>query len=390
MGKRGFSSQVVASISDIVPAYNASRTLAETLDSVARQTRVPFEVVVVDDGSSDDTVQVAQRYTDILPRLQVISVQNGGVSRARNIAIAASSGDIIAPLDADDLWHPTYLERTCAALERLGQGAGFAYCFWRGIDFQGRVASLNEVVIVEGIGFYRLLAHNYVGNGSNYVLWRHRLQAVGAFDERLLGNEDFNLQLRLAWTGPVGAVPERLVGYRNSPNSLSKQWRVMAEHGITMLRRLRKELPAQPRAMDWALSSAHLRFHFVVVLFGAGTWLEGTRHLLIGTWYDPMRTLSRASASVRYRLHRRIAMLRGRWAPQGAPDISGRHFFDVDPTANWPNPLMHFTRLRVQESEALDRERAAELALPAPRKTELEFPRAYSESSTGPVAITQQ
>ncbi|RYE37796.1 MAG: glycosyltransferase family 2 protein, partial [Hyphomicrobiales bacterium] len=330
---------MAASISVIIPAYNASRTLAETLDSVARQTRTPFEVVVVDDGSSDDTVEVARRFTDILPRLQVISVPNGGVSRARNIAIAASSGDIIAPLDADDLWHPTYLERTCTTLERLGPGAGFAYCFWRGVDFEGRVASLNEVVIVEGIGFYRLLAHNYVGNGSNYVMWRHRLEAIGTFDERLLGNEDFNVQVRLAWTGPVGAVPERLVGYRNSPNSLSKQWRLMAEHGIAMLARLREELPAEPKAMDWALSSAHLHFHFVVVLFGAGTWLEGTRHLLIGTLYDPMRTVFRVGASVKSRLYRRIAILRGRWQPPGTPELVGRHFYEVHPAANWPYAL---------------------------------------------------
>src|SRR5690606_5731950 len=121
-----------AKISVIIPAYNAANTVTETLDSVARQTRRPFEVIVVDDGSVDSTAEIVRSFANRLPRLQIIGTPNGGVSRARNAGIAAATGDIIAPLDADDLWQPTYLERLCGRLERLGPNAAFVYCSWWG------------------------------------------------------------------------------------------------------------------------------------------------------------------------------------------------------------------------------------------------------------------
>lgn len=379
-----------ASISVIIPAYNATLTLAETLGSVAGQTRVPHEVIVIDDGSADDTAEIALRFADRLPRLQVISTPNGGVSRARNIGIAAASGDIVAPLDADDLWHPTYLERLGARLEQLGPDAAFAYCSWWHIDSEGLISGRNEVVLVEGVAFYRLLAHNYVGNGSNTLMWRHRLLAAGGFDERLRGNEDYNLQARLAWGGPVGAVPERLVAYRNRPHSLSKQWRLMAEQGIFMLERLRRDLPADRRAMDWALSSAHLHFYFVVAQFRAAGWLEGIRHLLIGARYDPFRTVARIESSVKYRLRQRLLQLLGRVHVDAVPEVAGRRFTEVSSTAEWPVHLPRFTLLRVLESEALDTARAADLGLAPPPPTVLEFPRAAAQGSTGSLAVARQ
>ncbi len=336
------------------------------------------------------TAEIARSFSDRLPGLQVITVENGGVSRARNIGIDASRGDIIAPLDADDIWQPKYLECLSGRLEQLGPGGAFAYCFWWGIDSDGLICGLNEEVVVDGMAFYRLLAHNYVGNGSNYVMWRHRVEALRGFDERLKGNEDYNLQARLAWGGPVGAVAERLVGYRNSPNSLSKQWRLMAEQGIAMLKRLRHELPADRRAMDCALSSAHLHFYFVVVQFKAAAWPEGVWHLLLGTRYDPIRAAFRIESSVKYRVRQRLLRLLGRLPPPAAPAVAGRHFGDVSTTEEWVFPLSRFTRMRVLESERLDQARAAELGLAPPPPTALEFPRATGQASTGPLAAARQ
>ena len=102
----------------IVPACNAIRTLAATLAGIAAQTKPPLEVIVVDDASTDGTVEIAETFSTRLPSLRVVrQAKNGGVSRTRNTGLAASRGDLLAFLDADDLWHPTYLAKMVEALQ---------------------------------------------------------------------------------------------------------------------------------------------------------------------------------------------------------------------------------------------------------------------------------
>ena len=98
-------------VSVIVPAFNAAATLEETLGAVAAQTYRPIELLVVDDGSSDATGKIAEAFCRQHDFAQVIVQANAGVAAARNRAIAVAKGDYIAPLDADDIWHETYLVR---------------------------------------------------------------------------------------------------------------------------------------------------------------------------------------------------------------------------------------------------------------------------------------
>lgn len=366
---------MAASISVIVPAYNAERTLAETLDCVVRQSRQPLEVIVVDDGSKDNTAQLARAYADRLPGLKVIVVENGGVSRARNIAMAEARGDVIAPLDADDLWHETYLEKVCGRLEALGPDAGFAYSHWRRTDFEGRVVEHNDTVAIGGMAFYRLLTYNFVANGSNYLFWRHQSSAVGGFDQQMPGSEDYELQLRLAWRGEVGCVPERLVAYRDTPGSLSKRWRLMADYHIFLVETLRRKLPgADRKAMRRAHSEAHLHYNIIIVLHKAGTGLEAIRHLVLGTLRDPMRFVFYFGAQYKGRLFRKFGELAGEAQPTVTPDYFGRHFLTISPTRSDQTILPRFTRLRIADAEQLDRARAAELGLPPPPPSEVLLP----------------
>ena len=106
-------------ISVVIPAYNATATLAETLRSALRQTHAELEVIVVDDGSKDGTRAMAESFAAEDPRVRVISKANAGVAAARNTGIDAARGDFIAPLDADDLWHPDKLR---LQLERFTNG----------------------------------------------------------------------------------------------------------------------------------------------------------------------------------------------------------------------------------------------------------------------------
>src|SRR5690242_18385247 len=121
-------------ISVVVPAWNAQATLGETLASVAAQTYDKLEIIIVDDGSTDRTADVAREFCEAEPRARLIRKKNGGVASARNAGIAEAKGDWIAPIDADDLWHPTRVAKMVAAALATPKPVGFVYCWQRPID----------------------------------------------------------------------------------------------------------------------------------------------------------------------------------------------------------------------------------------------------------------
>src|SRR6476620_2025348 len=110
MGPGLHNSQSTPTVSVITPAFNAGRYLEHTLESAIRQTFTDFEVLVVNDGSTDQTRQIADRYAAKDPRVRVIHQNNGGIAAARNAALAVARGRYCALLDSDDLWFPSYLE----------------------------------------------------------------------------------------------------------------------------------------------------------------------------------------------------------------------------------------------------------------------------------------
>lgn len=130
-------------VSVIIPAYNAASVIEETLDTVLRQTCSPHEVLVVDDGSSDGTADIARSHPAVS---RVIVRENGGICPARNDAIEQSEGDLICNLDADDLWHPLYLERMAEIMDaNPDAGSGFSnYTCW--IDGDGDPGPFEEDV----------------------------------------------------------------------------------------------------------------------------------------------------------------------------------------------------------------------------------------------------
>src|SRR5690606_27745492 len=121
------------------PAFNAECTIGETLSSVAAQTYQNVEVIVVDDGSCDATASVVRRAASAGLRLQLLEGARSGPSTARNRAIAVARGEFVAPLDADDVWHPDFLSATVAAMTTPGPELGFVYALHRVIDERGHI-----------------------------------------------------------------------------------------------------------------------------------------------------------------------------------------------------------------------------------------------------------
>lgn len=215
-----------ARISVIVPAYNAGRFIARALASIEAQTRLPDEVVVVDDGSSDDTAQQIRAFAQSSAlHLVVRQQQNQGSSSARNHAIRVASGDLIAFMDADDIMYPSFLERMEAGLARHPD---WIVCFSDRdiVDADGRLiakdldhpafrniarrdAGMSFMELVDEALFSKMLAGSVIP--MTMVCRRTELEAVRGFDESLIFNEDRLLFLELIKRGgKLGYATEAL------------------------------------------------------------------------------------------------------------------------------------------------------------------------------------
>jgi hypothetical protein len=238
-------------VSVIVPAYNAAETIEGTLNSVRHQTYSDFEVIVVDDGSTDDTRRIVESIAMRDSRISVLGIPNSGVAAARNMAITAARGNLIAPIDADDIWHPEKLALQIDALRLGGPHMGYVYCGYRRIDMKDRVLDAGFVGRLQGKVFARSILSNFVGNGSTPLIRREALAQVGGYSTMLhkhgvQGAEDWLLQILLARHWSVGVVPVCLTGYRMRPDSMSMDKCRMSRSVLLMLDIVEAHYPDAP------------------------------------------------------------------------------------------------------------------------------------------------
>jgi GT2 family glycosyltransferase len=228
--------QTTPIVSVIIPAYNAVTTLRKTLDSVLAQTFTSFEIIVVDDGSTDATIAVATTVDD--PRVRVLAQSNAGVSVARNRGAAAARGELLAFLDADDLWASDKLACQIAALQ-AHPDAGLAFSWTAFVDDRGDLLPGGGVAgRAEGWVFSDLLLlGNFVGNGSAALIRRTAFEAVGGFEPTLRTAEDWDFYLRLAPICPFVCVPVVHVFYRIDTRSKSFRLRAHEEGCLRVIDR---------------------------------------------------------------------------------------------------------------------------------------------------------
>jgi len=210
----------------IIPAYNAEDTLDETLNSVRAQTWTNLEILVVDDGSRDGTLAVAERHAAEDPRVRAIRKENGGVAEARNLGISQAKGEYIAPVDADDLWLPTKIEKQMAALKAAGPECALVYTWFRVIDADSRVMSECGHNEAEGDVIGALCLSNIVGNGSSPLMRKSAVIEAGGYDPSLRANnaqgcEDLKIYFEIARRHRFAVVKEELTGYRWTPDNMS-------------------------------------------------------------------------------------------------------------------------------------------------------------------------
>jgi cellulose synthase/poly-beta-1,6-N-acetylglucosamine synthase-like glycosyltransferase len=205
-------------ISVIIPVYNGEKTIRETIESVLSQTFTDFELIVINDGSQDATLQIVERIQDA--RLKVFSYPNSGQATSRNRGIARACGEYISFIDADDLWTPDKLEAQLKGLQDNPQAA-VAYSWTKCIDELGQFSRRGSHISDRGDVYAKLLLIDFIENGSNPLIRAQALTAVGDFDESMVPSEDRDLWLRLAARYHFVAVPAPQILYRQSANSES-------------------------------------------------------------------------------------------------------------------------------------------------------------------------
>jgi glycosyltransferase involved in cell wall biosynthesis len=213
-------------VSVVIPAYKATQTLGETLQSVQTQTHAPLDIIVVDDGSPDETATTAFAFAATDPRISVVHQDNAGVAEARNHGWKLAASDFIAFVDADDLWAPAKIERQLAALRAEGDRAGLAYTWYARIDADSLITSRSHKPDAEGDVLRAIFLGNFIGNGSAALMTRAALEHAGGFDSTLhargaQGCEDFSIYFRIAEKYRFARVPEPLTGYRVLPGNMS-------------------------------------------------------------------------------------------------------------------------------------------------------------------------
>ncbi len=224
-------------ISVVIPAYNAEKTILETIASVEQQTFQDWEIIVIDDGSTDATLakinQLQHESQD--QRLQVFSYPNGGVAVARDRGIMHARGEYIAFLDADDCWTKDKLEKQLAALQAFPE-AGVAYSWTSYFQDEAEIKIYpGDPVYYTGDVYQQLLLGNFLASGSNPLIKKAAIDSVEGFDSACVPCEDWDFYLQLAAKWNFVLVPQHQIIYRLTANSGSSKLQAVEKAGIATI-----------------------------------------------------------------------------------------------------------------------------------------------------------
>lgn len=251
---------LVPRVSVVVPACNAERFIKSTLATALGQTLRDIEVIVIDDGSKDQSAAVVRGVIAQDSRVRLIEQENTGLAGARNRGIRESRGGLIAFLDHDDLWHPDKLALQVALLDSQPL-AGLASCYSAVIDEEHKCLGWRFGGNANGIVYDEVLVWDMISGGSVALIRRAAFDVVGLFDESLPMRSDWDMWIRIARHFHFATVPRTLVGYTRSKLSLSRGYDRMAEAGQSVLEKASR---ADPEFNGYRLRFCRARDLFAV------------------------------------------------------------------------------------------------------------------------------
>jgi len=231
----------------VIPSFNRADLLPSAVGSVLTQTMSDLELIVIDDGSTDETRTACVQLSASDSRIRYLYQDNQGLPAARNAGIRAAQGEYVAFLDADDCWMPTKLEKQLAMADKV-PSAGLVYCDYACIDKTGRTWLPTYCENVGQTLYESLLYFNVIHGSASAVLIRKEcFDQVGMFDETLRSLEDWDMWIRLAQSYECAKVPEVLVYLLQHEAQMQRKSLVMAESQIVLGRKVSQSIPSMYR-----------------------------------------------------------------------------------------------------------------------------------------------
>ena len=264
-------------VSIIMPAYNSAETISEAVLSILSQTFTHWELLIINDGSSDNTLEIANGFTD--ERISVLSHDNCGVAKTRNCGIKAATGELIAFLDADDLWLPEKLQAQVTCFAAGNENLGLVHHNYIEFgDFGERLPGCLKHckgLALAGNVWQDLMIVNFIGTLS-VMATKTAIEQAGGFDESLNGPEDWDLWLKIAKDNEIEYFPQPMALYRQHEGGISKDYRPYAAQLYRVLERHLLQFgdkPSQARGL-W-LHNRHMAHGFA----RAGQKKQAIKHL---------------------------------------------------------------------------------------------------------------
>ena len=247
-------------VSVVIPAYNKADFTVKTVESVLNQTYKNIEIIVIDDGSTDNTGERLRPYGD---KIKYVYKENGGACSARNTGIRLSTGDYIAPLDCDDMYLPEKIEKSVEYLEKQPD-FDFVHTPVYFIDEKDNILRVYSLRENRHIGWLakRLIARNLICN-STALIRKSCFEDAGLFDETLFTHADWDMWLRLAEKCKVGYISAPLTLYRKSSGYILRHLEQAKREGLAVLE---KAFKRNPRLSSFAKSRliSHVYFRNAV------------------------------------------------------------------------------------------------------------------------------
>ncbi len=223
-------------VSAIMPVYNREVFLAAAIESVLNQTYGNIELIIVDDGSTDNSLEIAQKYRAIHPdKIKILTQKNQGPSKARNSGIRLAEGDLVAFIDSDDIWAPEKIELQLNMFKRYGN-ASFIYSGYYIVNKDGDITTeVQPDKRMKGNILEKLWTVENSISGGTLLVPKEKLVAVGCFDEDLKGGENLDLRIKLSKLGDVYYVDKPLYYYRKHGDNLTSQLSTMDEAHLQLI-----------------------------------------------------------------------------------------------------------------------------------------------------------
>ncbi len=257
-------------VSVVIPTFNRAKLIKDALQSVLNQSYRPIEIIVVDDGSSDNTEEVVALWnsenTTADLSLRFVHQTNRGGNVARNTGITEASGSLIAFLDSDDAWHPKKLAKQIPLFD--DPEVGGVYCGVQHMNFDtGAILEPTNRSYPNGHLFQQILIRDITAQTSAFIIRRSVFDTVGTFDTQLMARQDWDMWIRLAKDHKINCAPEPLVFFRehegertaSNPKKEIAGYRMIREKYADLLAKLPLSFQMQARSTYWKRMS---RVHF--------------------------------------------------------------------------------------------------------------------------------